>query len=63
MTNIEQQLQMCLNRLQIWADENGFKYSKTKTRCMHFCQLNKLHLDPTLFLNGEPVPMVKDYNF
>ena len=63
MTNIEHKLQMCLNRLQIWADENGFKYSKTKTMCMHFCQLNKLHLDPTLFLNGEPVPVVKEYTF
>ena len=52
---------MCLNRLQIWADENGLKYSKTKTMCMHFCQLNKLHLNPTLFLNGDPVLVVEEY--
>ena len=33
------ELQQCLNKIQKWALENGFKFSKTKTQCMHFCQL------------------------
>ena len=36
MRSIERQLQQVLNNLQKWADENGFKFSKTKTVCMHF---------------------------
>ena len=30
MTSIEKQLQFCLNKVEKWADENGFKFSKTK---------------------------------
>ena len=39
MHTIELQLQQCLNKIQKWALENGFKFSKTKTQCLHFCQL------------------------
>ena len=56
MHSIEKQLNICL-------DTNGFKFSKKKTVCMHFCQLRKLHLDPSLFLDGEPVPVVKEHKF
>jgi len=28
---IERQLQLCLNGIEKWADENGFKFSKSKT--------------------------------
>ena len=45
---IERQLQQCLNKIQKWALENGFKFSKTKTQSMHFCQLRGLHNDPVL---------------
>ena len=30
---------------------------------MHFCQSHKLHLDPSLYLDGEPVPVVKEHTF
>ena len=48
MASIERQLQLCLNKVEKWADENGIKFSKAKTVCMHFCIKRKLHLDPTL---------------
>ena len=38
MSIIERQLQLCLNKLQQWATDNGFQFSKTKTVCMHICQ-------------------------
>ena len=52
MHTIERQLQQCLNKIYKWALENGFKLSKTKTQCMHFCQLRGLHNDPVLKLDG-----------
>jgi len=63
MHSIERQLQLCLNRLNAWAEENGFKFSKTKTVCMHFCQLRKLHTDPELFLGAIQIPVVREYKF
>ena len=50
MLSIECQLQQCLNKIQKWAFENGFKFSKTKTQCMHFCQLRIPVVDQFKFL-------------
>ena len=63
MHTIERQLQQCLHKIQKWALENSFKFSKTKTRCMHFCQLRGLHNDPVLKLDGVEIPVVAQYKF
>ena len=63
MHTIERQLQQCLNKIQKWALENGFKLSKTKTQCMHFCQLRGLHNDPVVKLDGVEIPVVDQYKF
>ena len=60
MSIIERRLQLCLNKLQQWATDNGFRFSKTKTVCMHMCQKRGLHLDPQLFLDQSPIPVVEE---
>ena len=60
---IERHLQRCLNKLQYWADINGFRFSTSKTVCVHFWRLLKLHLDPHLFLNGMPIPVIEKTKF
>ena len=60
MKTIERHLQMCLKKLEKWVDENGFKFSRSKTVCMHFCELRKFHLEPTLTLNGVDIPVVQE---
>ena len=39
MATIERLLQQNLNKIENWATSNGFKFSKSKTQCVHFCQL------------------------
>ena len=63
MASIERQLQLCLNKVEKWADENGFKFSKTKTVCMHFCNKRKLHPDPTLTIYNSQIPVVSQTKF
>ena len=63
MASIERQLQLCLNKIEKWADENGFKFSKTKTVCMHFCNKRKLHPDPTLTLYNSQILVVNQTKF
>ena len=63
MLSIEWNLQQSLNRLGRWCDENGFKFSPTKTMCVHFCQLWKLHLYPELYLNGTQIPIIGEAKF
>ena len=63
MTTIERQLQLCLNKIHDWSVQNGFKFSRSKTVCMHFCRKTKMHNDPSLFLNGNPIPVVEETKF
>ena len=52
MRTIERHLQQNLNNIEHWATNNGFKFSKSKTQCVQFCQLRKQHDDPVLTLYG-----------
>ena len=45
------------------ATENGFKFSKTKTQCVHFCQLRGLHPDPVISIYRSPIPVVEEAKF
>lgn len=60
---IERQLQQCLNKISEWATRNGFKFSQTKTKCVHFCRQRKLHLDPSLKLDNTEIPIVEEHKF
>ena len=62
MSIIEFQLQLCLNKLQQWATDNGFQFSKTKTVSMYICQKRGIHLDQ-LFLNKSLTPVVLETKF
>ena len=63
MNSVERQLQLCLQRIQNWADKSGFRFSKTKTTCVHFCSKRKLHDDPCLQLDGNQIKVVKEAKF
>ena len=33
---VQRHLQLCVNKIQQWAEENGFTFSTIKTQCIHF---------------------------
>ena len=63
MRTVERHLQQCLNKIENWALYNGFKFSKSKTQCVHFCQLRKLHDNHQLYLYGSLIPVVDEAKF
>ena len=63
MQTIERQLQLHLNRIEDWADNNGFKFSQSKNVCVYFCRRRGLHPDPTLVLYKNPIPVKKETKF
>ena len=63
MRTIERHLQQNLNKMEHWATNNGFKFSKSKTQCLHFCQSRKQHDDPVFTLYGSPIPVVQEYKY
>ena len=36
LPSIQRQIQLCVNKIQEWVEQNGFKFSTSKTVCMHF---------------------------
>ena len=63
MNPIERQLQICLDKLHKWTTENGLKFSKVKTKCIHLCNQRKLHLDPALKIDHTEIPIVEHYKY
>ena len=63
MRTIERKLQLCLNNLENWTNCNGFKFSTTKTVCVHFCNQRRQHDHPQLTLLGNQIPVEPQTKF
>ncbi|XP_035204893.1 uncharacterized protein LOC118179840 [Stegodyphus dumicola] len=63
MGYIERQLQIALNRIIKWSNNNGFKFSSQKTVCVHFCRKRNLHPDPELYLDGSFIRVEPEAKF
>jgi hypothetical protein len=63
MNNIERQLQICLNKIEKWAMENGFIFVSSKTLGMDFCNKRGLHSDPELKLYNSPINIISETKF
>ena len=44
---VERAMQLCVNSVQNWVSENDFKFSPSKTACIHFCRQNGVFPEPT----------------
>jgi hypothetical protein len=59
MRSIERLLQRCLNKIQAWADENGFQLSKSKTVwCIFFNRAHFIEIQ-----NGVAIPVADEVKF
>ena len=63
LNSIERKLQLSLNKLQKWCDENGFRFSPQKTVCVHFTRSRKVFSEPELYLKGFRVPVKDEVKF
>ena len=63
MNIVKWQLQLNLKKVNKWARENGFKFSKSKTKCVHFCSVRKMHNDPVLKIDDSEIPVINEYRF
>ena len=63
MPSIERVLQGCLNKIESWANNNGFRFSKSKSVCMHFCNKRIPHSDPSLKIYNTEIPVVTETKF
>jgi ribonuclease HI len=63
LNRIETKLQTCINNVEMWATNNGFKFSVSKTKVVHFNIKPGLHLSPTLRMYKNVLPYVDTFKF
>jgi hypothetical protein len=56
-------LKGCLKKIELWADNNGLQFSKSKTVGMHFCSKLTPHPEPSLRLCSTEIPVVNGTKF
>ena len=57
-------VQLCVNSVQDWFSSNGFKFSTSKTVCMHFCSHRKHFAAPSILLDEKnPIKVVTEAKF
>ena len=56
-------MQLCVNSFQKWVTENGFKFSTSKTVCIHFHQQYVFPPDPNILLGKTPMKVVREAKF
>ena len=63
MRTIERHLQQSINRIEDLVTNNGFKFSKLKTHCVHFYKLRKIQNGPVIYLYGSRISVFKESKF
>ena len=52
-------MQLCVNSVQKWVSENGFKFFTPKLVCIHFHQQYGFFPEPNILLGKTPTKMQK----
>ncbi|XP_042908355.1 uncharacterized protein [Parasteatoda tepidariorum] len=63
MRVIERQLQLAVNKISKWCEQNGHTLSPTKSSCIHFCRLRRLHNDPVISNHNVNIPIVSETKY
>ena len=50
LAHVERLMRLCVNSVHEWISNNGFKFSTSKTVCMHFCNQCKQFAEPSIML-------------
>lgn len=62
-SGVQRRLQLCINKVNQWAEENGFTFSPTKTQCIHFHNQRSYFEDPKIHLGKSEITVVKEAKF
>ena len=62
LKHLERTMQLCINKIYKWVVENGFKFSVSKTTCVHFHR-QRIHAEPSLHLDGQAIPVKGEAKF
>ena len=55
--------QLCVKIAQDWVINSAFKFSTTKTVCMHFCNQRKQNAESSIMLGKNPMKVVTEAKY
>ena len=61
--HLERSMQLNINKVQKWVDDNGFKFSASKTTCVHFHSERKVLQEPNLLIGRTPIKVATQAKF
>ena len=56
-------MQLYVNRVQDWVSKNCFKFSRSKTICMQFCNQREHFAEPSILLDETPIKVITAAKF
>ena len=62
LKHLERSMQLCINKIQKWVAENGFKFSISKTTCVHFHK-QRIYTEHSLHLDGQAITVKDEVKF
>ena len=62
LKHLERTMQLCINKIQKWIAENGFKFSISKTTYAHFYK-QRIYTEPSLHLDGQAIQVKDEVKF
>ena len=63
LPHVQRLMQLCVNSVQDWISNNGFKFSTSITVCMHFCDQRKHFAEPSILLDKISIKVVTEAKF
>ena len=63
LNRVERAMQLCVNSVQKWVSQNGFKFRTSRTVCIDFHQQYGFSPDPNILLVKTPIKVVKEAKF
>ncbi|GFN82086.1 Pol-like protein [Plakobranchus ocellatus] len=62
LQHLERTIQLCINNVQKWDSDNGFRFSVSKTTCVHLHR-QRIYTEPALHLDGQPIHVKGEAKF
>ena len=56
-------LQLCVNSVNKWVQENGFRFSVSKTECVHFTNQRGVFMEPDIKVDGTFIKVADEAKF
>ena len=63
LPHVDRRMQLCVNSVQDWVSNDGFKISTCKTVCMHFCNKHKQYAEPSITLDKNLIKVMTEAKF